>query len=101
MHHAHAYDNKMNEHILVPWWGQIIMTSVILSTALLMGVWFAVGVMSFSALYMHRHWTIHNKDTTSRASVHHRIHHLRHPFSNYSGMYPFIDDIFGTTIDEE
>jgi hypothetical protein len=100
MHHAHAYDSKMEDHILVPWWGQIIMTLAIMSTGFIFGIWFALGVLSFSFLYMYEHWAIHHWDKTSKASVHHRIHHLKHPFKNYSGIYPFIDDIFGTTVKE-
>ena len=81
MHHAHAYDDKMEDHMFVPWWGQLLITSAILSTSLIFGWWFAFGVLSLSLYYMYKHLAIHRWAVDSEIARHHKIHHLKNPFS--------------------
>ena len=94
LHHAHAYDNH-DPFIFVPTLGQVVIFA-----ALLLVAWnniaLSLGLASFSILYSHRHWAIHNTDFSSKFHHHHEHHHKKNTLSNFSGIYPFIDKIFGT-----
>ena len=95
MHHKHSYDDKRNEFILVPFKFQIILFLIVALIAVI-NLYFAIGIISFSALYSYRHFAIHNDDNSSKFYIHHNIHHKNIKY-NFSGIYPFIDTIFGTS----
>jgi len=94
LHHAHAYDD-VDPHIFVPWWGKILI-GLIFYFAATISIPFSIGMASFSLLYAYRHWAIHNTDFSSNFYRHHDLHHRKYPNKNFSGIYPFIDTIFGT-----
>ena len=95
LHHAHAYNEKRNDYILVPNKYNIILASLIILIGLYINAWFAIGLATFSILYSRRHYEIHNNDKESKFFKHHELHHIN-PKYNFSGIYPFIDFIFGT-----
>jgi sterol desaturase/sphingolipid hydroxylase (fatty acid hydroxylase superfamily) len=95
MHHKHSYDDKKNEFILVPFKFQAALL-LILSLLAIIDIYFVIGMLSFSLLYSYRHFAIHNNDNSSKFYIHHKIHHKKIKY-NFSGIYPFIDTIFGTT----
>jgi sterol desaturase/sphingolipid hydroxylase (fatty acid hydroxylase superfamily) len=95
LHHAHPYDDKRNDHIAIPLWGKLLMAKLVLVLSIF-SVSFALGGLSFFLYYGYRHHSIHNKDKSSYFSRHHRYHHVRDPRVNHSGVYPFVDIIFGT-----
>jgi len=95
MHHAHAYDEERNAFIFIPWQIQIILANIIIVLGFFISWWFAAGVLSFALLYSYRHYSIHNHDNESKFFKHHDIHHKNIKY-NFSGIYPFIDYIFGT-----
>lgn len=99
LHHVYAYKDY-DPYILVPFWGKVIITSLIMLLAVF-DVWLMLGALSFSFLYMYRHWAIHNTDFYSKFHFHHEHHHRRNPYSNLSGVYPFVDRLFGTYEDSE
>lgn len=95
-HHAHAYDDKRN-NFFEPAWAIVLLSAVILAISIL-NLPLGLGIWSFGILYLIRHRAIHNKDFSSKFSIHHQLHHLKHPRKNFSGIYPFIDTIFGTRV---
>tara|TARA_B100000131_G_scaffold321418_1_gene372068 strand:+ start:367 stop:825 length:459 start_codon:yes stop_codon:yes gene_type:complete len=97
LHHAHAYNEKRNDYILVPIKYNIFLAIVIVMIGIYINVWFAAGIVTFSALYSKRHYDIHNNDKSSVFFSHHRLHHIN-PKYNFSGIYPFIDAIFKTKL---
>jgi sterol desaturase/sphingolipid hydroxylase (fatty acid hydroxylase superfamily) len=90
-HHRHLGEN---EHLFVPFWAKCAILSVIVAVAFVSPA-FSAGLLSFSLLYSFRHFAIHNHDTTSRFHHHHHYHHVK-ANKNYSGVYPFLDKLFGT-----
>ena len=97
MHHAHAYNEKRNKYIFVPSGWQLIIAIKILLIGIFTNIWFAAGITTFAVLYSYRHYSIHNKDKKSVFFKHHKVHHIN-PRYNFSGIYPFIDSIFGTSL---
>jgi len=97
LHHAHHSDD-FDRYIFVPMWGKLLLALSLFLVSLI-SLPLACGIGSFSLLYMHRHWAIHNGDNTSKFHKHHNMHHTTEPNKNYSGMYPFIDKIFGTYVE--
>tara|TARA_Y100000593_G_scaffold11444_2_gene20569 strand:- start:516 stop:944 length:429 start_codon:yes stop_codon:yes gene_type:complete len=95
-HHAHAYDRRRNNYIKAPLWGALAISSLILLSGLAIHWFFALGLLTFSMLYSRRHEAIHNRDNYSEFYHHHKIHH-ENPKVNFSGIYPTIDKIFGTS----
>ena len=93
-HHIHAYDDERNDYF-EPLWVKVVFYILLLLVGFL-NIAFAAGLLSFALLYSYRHKSIHNKDETSRFSVHHRHHHRFNCMANFSGVYPIIDHIFGT-----
>ncbi len=97
MHHAHPDDIWMEEFIFVPIWARVIIASAVMAIGVFINAWIALGLVSFMILYSYRHYEIHTRDRSSKFYKHHSIHHAV-PTHNFSGMYPFIDDIFSTTL---
>ena len=95
LHHAHAYTEDRNSYFEPLWFKVIFFTSLLL-VSMLISTPFAFGLLSFAILYAYRHKRIHNQDTTSYFSLHHRHHHSVNPQTNFSGVYPSVDKIFGT-----
>lgn len=94
-HHRHAYDEDRNNHFEPAW--------VTIGFAMIMGLIgtfisfpFALGIASFGLLYSYRHKRIHNVDMDSKFSLHHKHHHQGNARKNFSGVYPFVDRLFGT-----
>jgi sterol desaturase/sphingolipid hydroxylase (fatty acid hydroxylase superfamily) len=73
LHHVHAYDEERND-FFEPLWVRSLFFIVIASIGYLINWGFSFGVLS----------------------IHHAYHHKKNPFTNFSGIYPFIDKIFGT-----
>jgi len=94
-HHRHAYDDERNKHF-EPAWVTILLFSIMGAIGFFINTPFALGMVSFAALYAYRHKRIHNEDKDSVFSIHHRHHHKRNARKNFSGVYPIIDRIFGT-----
>lgn len=95
LHHVHAYDEERND-FFEPLWVRSLFFVVITSIGYLINWGFSFGVLSYGLFYYYKHKEIHNTDFTSAFSVHHAYHHKKNPFTNFSGIYPFIDKIFGT-----
>lgn len=95
MHHKHYNDEHKDDFILVPAWARLALTSALLLFICLVSIPVGLGILSFAVLYMKRHWDIHHGDTESIFYHHHNLHH-RQANVNHSGIYPFIDYIFGT-----
>lgn len=94
LHHAHI-DKELDKFIFVPWWVSILLIlTVVLFGCIHPGL--GLGIASFAALYAHRHWAIHHHDFSSKFHLHHDYHHREDVLKNLSGVYPFIDKIFGT-----
>lgn len=98
LHHAHV-DNDVAEYIFMPWWGQLAVVLTIGLTGWLFSWGLALGIFSFSILYMNRHLAIHTTDEKSHFHFHHIYHHRGDVKTNLSGMYPFIDRLFGTYVE--
>ena len=95
LHHAHAYNEKRNNYILVPAKYNVALISLVILIGIHINTWFAIGLATFSILYSRRHYEIHNRDKASVFFKHHELHHVNLKY-NFSGIYPFIDFIFGT-----
>ncbi len=93
-HHLHAYDDERNEHF-EPLWVKISVFAFIIGISFI-SVPLSLGIFSFGVLYAYRHKKIHNEDTTSSFSLHHLYHHKVDTRVNFSGVYPYIDRVFGT-----
>lgn len=96
-HHRHAYDDERNKHF-EPLWVSASLLFIIVLIGKFVSLPFGLGLLSFAFLYAYRHKRIHNEDTTSRFSIHHRHHHTRNARKNFSGVYPVVDKIFGTFV---
>lgn len=94
-HHRHAYDDERNKHF-EPAWVTILLFAIMGAIGIFINTPFALGMVSFAALYAYRHKRIHNEDKDSVFSIHHRHHHKRNARKNFSGVYPAIDRVFGT-----
>jgi sterol desaturase/sphingolipid hydroxylase (fatty acid hydroxylase superfamily) len=97
-HHRHAYDDERNLHF-EPLWLTGSLFFIIGGIGVLVNGYLALGMASFAGLYAYRHKRIHNKDESSYFSKHHRYHHTRNGRVNFSGIYPWIDKLFGTFVD--
>ena len=95
LHHKHFDDEKLYQYIYVPIWGRISLTAALAIVGALVNVPFAIGLGSFAFLYMKRHMDIHTIDKESRFHKHHNLHH-KNARVNFSGIYPWIDSLFGT-----
>lgn len=93
MHHADVSNIK---YMIAPTWAKITLTLVLLSTGYFLHPSLALGIASFGLLYMFRHWAIHQSEKKTKFYYHHMFHHKQNAKKNFSGMYPFIDRLFGT-----
>ena len=100
LHHLHAYDDERNFYF-EPLWFKVLFYCFFVSLGACVNWPFALGLLSFALVYSYRHNRIHNEDRTSRFSVHHYHHHKADPRTNFSGVYPIIDYIFGTAAKQE
>ena len=96
LHHAHAYDEHRNKYF-EPLWFKILFFCFLFFAGIFINFPFTLGLLSFGSLYSYRHFSIHNEDQESYFSTHHRIHHCDDYRVNFSGIYPQIDIIFGTS----
>ena len=95
LHHKHAYSSDRNDYLKTPDWGKYSLSTLMFMAGVVINWWFAVGLFTFAILYSVRHFAIHNHDNFSNFFYHHEIHHQNIRY-NFSGMYPFIDRVFGT-----
>ena len=100
LHHAHAYDNQRNNYF-EPIWVRALFFVVIGLFGFYLSWAFSFGLLTYGIFYYYRHKAIHNYDFTSNFSLHHEYHHKKNPFTNFSGIYPFIDRIFGTMAEQQ
>lgn len=98
LHHAHPIGKKCRQHIFVPLWAKILFILMYSLVGYVFSGWFALGMVSFSGYYSINHLKIHEKLLKTHSYYHHIDHHGR-PDNNFSGMYPFIDQIFGSYIE--
>ena len=99
-HHLHAYDYERNYHF-EPLWFKILFYCFFTALGFFVNWPFALGLLSFALVYSYRHRSIHNNDKTSHFSTHHYYHHKLDSRKNFSGVYPVMDYIFGTSAEEE
>lgn len=108
LHHAEVkkhtiVDGKISgnveKYIFVPLWVKIALFVLIVSVGSFASIAFAAGIASFGVLYSWRHYAIHHHDFKSRFYHHHDYHHRANTQKNFSGMWPFIDKIFGTYVE--
>ena len=95
IHHRNDYNEKRNDHLLLPTWAKLsfILTFLLIS---LVSLPFAVGYICYAFYYEWLHHKMHNDDKTGVCSKHHYTHHRKSIKHNFSGTMPFIDKIFGT-----
>jgi sterol desaturase/sphingolipid hydroxylase (fatty acid hydroxylase superfamily) len=95
IHHKNDYNEKRNDHLILPFWSKIsfLLVFVLVSIA---SIPFAVGYISYVFYYSLVHYKIHNGDLESSCGQHHYIHHRKSIKHNFSGTMPFIDKVFGT-----
>mgnify|MGYP001199319134 FL=1 len=95
IHHRNDYNEKRNEHLLLPLSAKFLFLLAFLLICLI-SVPFAIGCLSYSIYYEWLHYKMHNDDQAGVCSRHHYIHHRESSKHNFSGTMPFIDKIFGT-----
>ena len=96
MHHARPGDL---EKAFFPWWAKILITIVMIAVGVI-SLPLAIGICSFFPVYAYRHWKAHNGAEAYWAQ-HHMHHHLRDIKTNFGGIYPIVDIIFGTNASAE
>lgn len=95
IHHRNDYNEKRNNHLLLPTWAKLLFVLAFLFISLI-SVPFAIGFLIYSTYYEWLHHKMHNDDKTGKCSNHHFIHHRKSARHNFSGTMPFIDKLFGT-----
>ena len=95
VHHKNDYNDKRNDHLVLPLWAKAIFFLVFVLISLI-SVGFAIGYLTYVVYYGWLHHRMHNDDQSGTCSNHHFIHHRRSARHNFSGTMPFIDSIFGT-----
>lgn len=95
IHHRNDYNEKRNDHLLLPPWAKLLFLLVFLLTSLV-SVPFALGFILYVAYYGWLHHKIHNDDNSGICSSHHYTHHRKSARHNFSGTMPFLDRLFGT-----
>ena len=94
-HHRNDYNEKRNNHLLLPMWARLLFGLVFLLISLV-SIPFAVGYISYAFYYEWLHHRMHNDNQDNPCSYHHYIHHRKSARHNFSGTMPVIDKIFGT-----
>ncbi len=95
IHHRNDYNEKRNDHLLLPIWAKLSFVLMFLLISLV-SVSFAIGYICYSFYYEWLHYRMHNDNQDNPCSYHHYIHHRKSIKHNFSGTMPFIDKIFGT-----
>ena len=95
IHHRNDYNEKRNQHLLLPLGAKILFVLMFLLISLV-SMPFAVGYILYSLYYEWLHYRMHNDDQSGMCSRHHFIHHRKSARHNFSGTMPFIDRLFGT-----
>jgi sterol desaturase/sphingolipid hydroxylase (fatty acid hydroxylase superfamily) len=94
IHTRHHAKPDSLERALFPTWAKILI-AILMACIGFISLSFALGVCSFFPVYAHRHWKAHNGSEAYWAK-HHMHHHLKDPNSNFGGIYPIMDRVFGT-----
>ena len=94
IHTKHHAKPDSLERAIFPLWAKVLI-SIFMVCIGFVNLPFALGVCSFFPVYAHRHWKAHNGSKAYWA-IHHMHHHLKAPHSNFGGIYPIIDRVFGT-----
>tara|TARA_B100000809_G_scaffold182010_1_gene179760 strand:- start:334 stop:768 length:435 start_codon:yes stop_codon:yes gene_type:complete len=94
IHTRHHAKPDSLERALFPTWAKILI-AIFMTCIGFINLPFALGVCSFFPVYSHRHWKAHNGSKAYWAK-HHMHHHLKDPHSNFGGIYPIVDRVFGT-----
>jgi len=95
IHHRNDYNEKRNNHLLLPTWAKLLFGLVFLLISLV-SIPFAIGYISYAFYYEWLHHRMHNDNQDNPCSYHHYIHHRKSARHNFSGTMPFIDRLFGT-----
>jgi len=93
-HHRYAFSPEADEFISVPLWGKLMLSVAMITAGFLFSWMFALGLFSFAMTYSIHHWQVHHG--MSSGSAHHHMSHHYKANTNFSGVYPVIDKIFGT-----
>jgi len=97
IHHRNDYNEKRNEHLVLPFWGKFLFMVVFFLISFI-SVPFAVGYIGYVLYYGWLHYKMHNDDQSGYCSRHHYLHHRKSAKHNFSGTMPFIDTLFGTKL---
>ena len=97
IHHRNDYNEKRNDHLLLPLWAKISFVLAFLLLSLI-SISFAIGCIGYVLYYGWQHHKIHNHDRSSNCSKHHYLHHRKSIKHNFSGTMPFIDTLFQTQL---
>lgn len=107
-HHRHWKQNdpKTRNYIKIPLWGKFMGIGIIICLGMTINIGAGTGVLLFFTLYGIRHGAIHGfrpakifKPLPRKSMLykHHMSHHTAGGVKfNFSGVHPFIDNIFGT-----
>jgi sterol desaturase/sphingolipid hydroxylase (fatty acid hydroxylase superfamily) len=96
IHTKHHAKPHLLERAAFPPWSKVLIAFLMLFIGVI-SIPFALGVCSFFPVYSYRHWEAHNGSDAHWAK-HHMYHHLKDPHSNFGGIYPIMDKIFGTNV---
>ena len=94
IHIKHHAKPESLERAIFPLWSKILIAFFMVAIGFI-NLPFTLGVCSFFPVYSHRHWKAHNGSNAYWAK-HHMYHHLKDPQSNFGGIYPILDRVFGT-----
>jgi len=97
IHHRNDYNDKRNEHLVLPMWSKFLFFAVFGLFAMV-SIPLASGYISYVVYYSWMHYKIHNHDKSSKCYNHHYGHHRKSIKHNFSGTMPFIDKLFGTEL---
>ena len=95
IHHRNDYNEKRNDHLLLPYWAKLLFLSVF-GLLSIFSLSFASGYLLYAFYYEWLHHKMHNDNKKGICSRHHFIHHRKSAKHNFSGTMPFIDRLFGT-----
>jgi hypothetical protein len=93
LHHKETFKHGQNisDHMntFFPSWVKLIVAALSVIFYLTVGLEFVLGLVAYFLYYEIRHQRAHRVR-------HHMDHHYSDPHSNFSGMVPTIDKLFGT-----
>jgi len=103
LHHKETFKHGQNisDHMntFFPSWVKLIVAALSVIFYLTVGLEFVLGLVAYFLYYEIRHQRAHSlyHSGDRREWVrHHMDHHYSDPHSNFSGMVPTIDKLFGT-----